>query len=271
MMLSIRVLWTLSLVAASLTLQTPALEGQADQEALARDLMSDDRGAQIRAVYRIRALDAREIETELIDALVQVAERENATRRARMEALRRGARGPEYEERDTFAGDVFEVLVQLKARETIPVLVEGMDTGSMVPRALADFGELAAPVVLDTVGAEDPYYRHVWSGLLTLRFMMEDPGAHPLSEETLDRIRGVAKRYLDEPGDQVPDLVLRLAIDLALILDDSHLREIVELLALDMEAVKVRAPALQDEQRLDRVRRHAAERLAGEPALPPRH
>lgn len=65
---------------------------------------------------------------------------------------------------------------------------------------------------------------------------------------------------MKEPGDHVSDFVSRLAIDPAVGLDDPHLREIVELLASDMEAVKARAPGLADIRQLDQVRRERAPR-----------
>ncbi len=153
--------------------------------------------------------------------------------------------------------------LDLKSPKAIPELVKTLGLGfSMVPRQLAEFGEAAAPAVLAVVTPAEADREVVASGLLALRFMVEGAGQRPLSAGTRERIKRAAEQWLAARQQSI--LTLGAAIDLAAALGDPDLRRILESLASDANAVASRGI----DGSIERIRKRAADRLAGVPPLP---
>ena len=106
--------------------------------------------------------------------------------------------------------------------------------------------------------------------------MVELWGLDALDAPMQRRLREAAALYLDEPGEAYSELtdsaawevgvVLRLAIDLAIVLDDPVLRGRVTELASD--AAKVRSLGITDPYDVEKTQSDARDRLAGVPPLP---
>ncbi len=153
--------------------------------------------------------------------------------------------------------DVTELVVALRDRRAIPALAGAMQTGMMVMRALAAFGEVAAPTVLAVAASRDSPDGAVGAGLWTLKLIVEGADARPLSTTTLQQVRGVARQRLS--GEQGV-LTLFSAIELAAALGDADLRGLVERLASDgNEAV---ARGVTDPELVEQLQRRATAALA---------
>jgi hypothetical protein len=156
------------------------------------------------------------------------------------------------------------VVAQTNHPSTIPALVQALGNAGLIPY-LVDYGEVAAPAVLDLVTNPESHYYAVNDGLRVLRLMVENQSAKPLSAETLARIRAAAEQRLT--GAQYFTTIY-YAIDLAGVLADPVLTQKLELLAVyDSE---VFALGIEDPDTIAAIQQRAADRLAGVPALPRR-
>lgn len=210
-------------------------QAQGDQHALAQQVRGGNREDQSRAVWSALTLGPQATGPELRAALIALLERNNgildeaADRKVAVATLV----DPE------FVAHVAHVVSQLEDPQAIPALAGALGSGStLVPDALADFGERAAGAVLRVV--TDPATRRreaVADGLLSLRFMVEGGAARPLSAGTLDEIRRAAKQRLT--GKQYAPTLWK-AIDLAVVLGDPELRRIVESIAADTSEIVAR-------------------------------
>ena len=105
----------------------------------------------------------------------------------------------------------------------------------------------------------------VSGGLHSLRFMVElSPG---LSAVTRESMTLAAERYLTEPG-AGNYLVIVGAIDLAAVLSDLRLDEILRPLASDPAEVQARGVDLEGSNRIERIQRRAQRALERVPPLP---
>ncbi len=109
----------------------------------------------------------------------------------------------------------------------IPFLVATLEYGSISANALADFGAVAFPAVLEAVSDPDAYPYRVSRGLDALRFMLEDG---TLTAGQANQVRAVVRDRLS--GAQHHKVVF-VALKLALALKDPELRGIVERFADD--------------------------------------
>jgi hypothetical protein len=232
-----------------------------EQRVLAEHLLSADLVERSRALSMAGAIPPREVGPDLRAALIAALERVNALDDDRRERGRRGETLEALEDPE-FIARVAEVIISLRDPQAIPALAGALHTGAMVARALAMFGEEAAPSVLSTVTAQTSYRGRVNGGLLALRFMME-ANRDSLGTTTVNEIRRAAEQRLT--GNQF-DTVLWRAMDLAVILDDPGLERILEILASDRSEVEARG--IDDPQLVDQTQQRAIDRLAGVPALP---
>jgi hypothetical protein len=241
------------------------LPAQVDQRALVPHLLGDNVAERSRALGVAESIGPEHVSPELRAALIALLEKEN---RIVAEARRRKM-GVATLENPEFIARVAHVVSQLEDPQAIPALAGALGSGStLVSDALADFGEQAAPAVLGVVTSPESPYSVVDQGLITLRFMVEGAGTHPLSAGTREEIRRVAEHYLTTP-ERPPSVgvTLRWAIDLAVVLKDPGLRRIVEALASDPNEVIARG--VTDPQLIATTQKLAADRLAGVPAAPP--
>lgn len=257
-----------TLTLGSLTLIAPAaMVAQETQRALADRILAGPIDERHSAVQEARALGPENTGPALRAALFAALEREA---RIAAERYARDERGEEIGNHPSpgLASRLTEVIVELRDPEAIPVLAASLATGATAGMwALADFGEEAAPALLEVARSEDSRPRQVDWTLIALRTMVEERGVRPLSDRTLRRIRDVAMQRLMEQHSGA-GLTLRRAIDLAVVLDDGQLRRIVERLASD--PAEVRARGLSDPDVIERVQKRARDGLAGVPPRPRR-
>lgn len=245
-------------------LHTPNVEAQVDQVALAQELLRDNVQGWSRAVEvaagHIEAGDAEKIGPELRAALITLLERKH---RIIEETRRRGEFLANVDDPE-FIARVAYVVAGLRDPRSISALSKADYAPRPVIQALAAFGERAAPALLAVVTSTESHHNEVDHCLLALRVIVEGSGARPLSAETLDEIRRAAQQRLTER--QQSFTTVWRAIDLAMVLDDPDLKRIVEALALDRNEVVARGVEAPD--LIERTQKHAAQRLAGVPALP---
>jgi hypothetical protein len=259
---------------SSLAAQVPAdvaarvhqrLVAQTDQHALAQQLLGDSAAERAVAVAVAEALGAANTGPELRAALVTALEREGRIQVERVRADRRGE-VLQRQEAPEFITHVARTVAALHDPATIPALANfALGTGSPPIDTLAAFGEQAAPAVLAAVMSPDTPHDVVDSGLITLRFMVEGMASHPLSANTIAQIRRAAEQHLAS-GKGLQITTLWWAIDLASVLNDAKLRDMVQSIASDHNAVLDRG--VLDLQLVEQTQKRAADRLAGSPVLP---
>ncbi len=257
-----QIVW-LALVPLALALTTAGALAQVDQRTIAQQLLDQDNvAARNKALDMAQTVGAQNASPELRAALMTTLAREGQRHAERYEA---GRRGEELEPMadPEFIARVSRVVIELQDPQTIPALTGALATGIQVPRALARFGEQAAPAVLRTVADPDGWYDAVGGGLITLRFMVEGAATRPLSSGVRDQIRRVAKERLT--GKQHFTILWR-AIDLASVLKDAELTRIVETIASD--ANEVAARGVDDPEVVELTQKRAADLIAGKAPLP---
>ena len=236
-------------------------ESQVDQRTLARLLLTGDVFEQAQAVSATRTIGPEQTSLELRDALITLLERQNSVHKLRRLAGRSGVALEPLENAELYFR-VAEAVIELQDPRAIPALAGALTTGGGVARALARFGEEAAPAVLDIVMTPESFTRAVNTGLLTLRLMAET-ARRPLSDEVLDGMRRAAGQRL---SGQQSVTTLWWAMDLAVLLDDEDLKRTVEQLATNPNEVVIRG--VEDPSLVERTMQKAADGLAGIPALP---
>lgn len=225
----------------------------------ARQLLDGSRSDQSVAVGIVRELGSENLTPQLRAALIRALEQEGRS-------VARELRGeiPRLGNAELIAG-LAQLVAAFRDPRAIPALTAALENSPQAIHALAEFGELAAPAVLERLGSTTIGDIEN-DALMTLRFMAEGVGGPPLTSATRDRMRQVARERLTTPQKSV--VRVWQAIDLGIALHDAELRRIVKSLASDRNAVIALLDT--DPDLVDRTRRVAAERLAG--VLPqPRH
>lgn len=254
------VIFVIALCALDLCASTAS--AQDDQKALAQLILSADTQERARALEAARLLGPQSTGPELRAALFTALEREGGLRAQRYEA---GLRGDPVEPLSDpeFMLNAARVVADLGDPRAVPALAAALGSGHTVTRTLAAFGERAAPSVLAVATSPKTRPTALDHALITLRFMVEGVDEHPLSSGTLEQIRRVAAQRLTGTQDAV---TLGRAIDLAVALNDSDLRRIVQAIASDRNEVIARGVTEPD--LIERTQTRAADRLAGVPPQP---
>ena len=161
-------------------------------------------------------------------------------------------------------GEHLSAVVRTHDPAGIPLLIEhGLGTGGMVTNALADFGEIALPAVLDYVRPDrerpsDVFWaENVSSGLQVLRFMVQDG---TVSAEMRPRVAAVAEAYLT--GGPHDHFLVTDAMDIAIALGDAQLVALVERLT-DPDAVATLLGPDTHQPWHDTILEHAINLLSG--------
>lgn len=235
-----------------------------DQDELAGRLRSSDVAERHLALSQVEAMGAKNVGPGLRGILIDLLAREAEAHRRHHHARHRGLPVEPLQDPE-FVLAVARIVVELRDPRAIPALAAALFTGTVVPRALADFGEEAAPAVLRVVSAADAWHDEVDGGLIALRLMVEGRDQHPLSAPIVSAIRATARQRLT--GSQY-FTTLWWAIDLAAALEDPELMAIVTALAHDTKEVMARG--VTDPELVRRTQELARDRLAGFPPLPRR-
>jgi hypothetical protein len=274
-----RLLTALTLMAIALS---SGAEAQVDQQALARQILAEDRATARGAFYQVRrTLAPEEMGPELRSALITVLERQNRIYREDFEAAsaHEGLPPSALQHRpELFWGmgfaDLLETVFALGEPKAIPALADALVGFWWVTYpGLTRLGELAAPALLDIAEGGAWHRSQVRRALAVLTLMIEEPTGPPLSQATLQRVDQIARKQLTT-GPTYPSVLadfplgrrsqLQAAISLALSLDDPSLRELVQALAREPEAV--RRLGIDDPAAMENVQRHAAQELARRPS-----
>ncbi len=246
-------------VVLAMLLPMASVQGQVDQRVLAQHLLGENKQERDKAFEIARRIEKESMNPELRAALVSLLERMNGIV---LQAAKQRKALVNFENPE-FIAKVSRVVAELGDPQAIPTLSQAIYGGLTVIRALAAFGEQAAPSVLGVVTSPDSHYDLVNHGLITLRFMVETVGTRALSTGTIARTRSAAAQRMT--GKQHFSTLL-WAIDLAVILNDEELRKIVKALAEDRNEVIARG--IKEEYDIQQIQKRAADRLAGVPPLP---
>jgi len=237
---------------------TTGTQPQPNQREIADQLLGSDLRQRNEALKAVLSIGPAKVGPELRSALITLLERQN---RIVLEAQRRQVTLDTLEDPEFISG-LSRVVAELKDPKAIPALAGALGMFTAI-RPLADFGEQAAPAVLEVVTSAHSHYSAVNDGLITLRFMVERMKSHRLSAGILDQIRRAAEQRLS--GKQY-FTTLWYAIDLAVVLNDAKLRGIVKSLASNRNEVMARG--IEDAKLIDLTQKRAADRIAGVPANP---
>lgn len=214
------------------------------------------RAEQAAVVNRLYLGGARQSGTVLRSALIEALEREVAY----VEAQR-----GKNEQRDypNMLDRLSSIVASFGDTRAIPALARAATSSLSAASGLAEFGEPAVSPLLETIERQ-PNVTLAWVPMVAFRFLVEGAGSAPLSAHSRDKIRDVARRYLNAPSGNAS--ALTAAIDLAIALNDLELRALVERIAADRSEVEARGFANPHD--IASIQKHAAERLAGKPATP---
>jgi hypothetical protein len=265
-LLSFGALVMLAPVASPLAAQTDwrRVTIQVNQHQVADRLLHGNPKEQAIAVAQARHLAPGNVGGELRGALIAALQTANGVESARESASRKDAELPQlaYPE---LQNDLAQALAPLKDPQAIPALVGAIAVCGSVMQSVADFGQQAAGEVVKTVLAPESATWSVNCGLIALRFIFED--AHgAIAPEMASSIRAAARSHLT--GKMRSETTLGYAIDLAVATNDSALRRIVQTLVNDPAEASARGIVEADV--IGRIRRRAADRLAGVAATPRR-
>ena len=258
-----------SLLLLGSVLATPLVaaraDAQVDQREVAQRLLQGNAVGRVRAVQAAQALGPQDTGPELRQALITALERELEIRVQRYDADRRGEElGPLENPEFLFGLSRAVAALEESARDSGADRCPGH--GSTVTRALVAFGEQAVPTLLAAVRSPETIHYVVDDALIALRYLVEGAGPGPLAANTVDAIRRAAEQRLT--GQQYFTTLWR-AIDLAMVLDDPHLRGIVQALASDRQEVIARG--IENPELIEDTQQRAADRLAGVPPKPRWH
>ncbi len=247
----------------AMVLVLPTTGAQVDQQTIAKQLLGQDVKQRNEAFERAQLLRPANMTADLRAALITLLERENDLVG---QAYKHGKVVANLEDPE-FIAKVSRVVAELRDPSAIPALSVAIYGGLTVMRALADFGEPAAPAVLSVVTSPDSMREAVNDGLIALRFMVEGANEHPLAPATLAEIRRAARQRL-ATGKGVYFTTLWRAIDLAVAVDDPELRAVVMSLASDRGELIARG--VTDPELIEKTQKLASDRLVGIPPLPRR-
>ncbi len=245
-----------ALRAAAVALVVPALAFvQAKQGVLREQLLSSDQSISGRAIETVTRLEPNQVDDATRNALIAVLQRERAR------ALHRTS-----STEDDMLGPVVRAIVRLHDPRFVPELAATLLIGPIVPKELAHHGDAAAVAVLATLRKHDVMLTERNDGLIALRMIVELTPPTRLSTGTRQQIQVLAGQYLarDAGLDEMGVLLTR-AIDLAVVLGDPGLREIVRRIANDPAESAARGTV---PSRISFVQKRAADRLAGALPLP---
>lgn len=243
--------------------QDPPSTREHAERALVTQISQGNYQARSRALEIARSLGPDNMGDELRGAIIRELQREARVHVQRYSAERRGQPLPPLEDPE-FIARAASVVADLKDPRAIPALAETLGIGFVTIHALADFGQQAAPAVVQIVMSPESTHYAVDDGLITLRLMVERMDQHPLNADTLARIRQAAEHHLTVRQRFIG--TTWWAIDLAATLKDPSLRRIVELIASDPSQAVSRGAEDSDDVLQTQMR--ANDRLAGVPPLP---
>jgi hypothetical protein len=237
---------------------------QINRSEVAQQILSDDAELRNIALSKVRTAGPEKADSGVRAAMFTALLRQANVHAQRYYAGRRGEVLADLGDPE-FVAQLSIAVVELHDPQAIPALSAAMFSGPLVSLELANFGEPAAARVLQVVTAPDGWYEAVDGGLISLRFMIEQKGEHPLSLATIAQIRRAAAQRLN--GKQYFTTLWR-AMDLAAVLGDADLTHLLELLASDSKEMFARG--IEDPDLVELTRKRAADRLAGIPPLPRR-
>jgi len=186
---------------------------------------------------------------QVVTALIALLSRENAI--AHRGTISGEQLGEDY---FNFYGDVIASVVSLNDRRAIPALLGAIDTGGMVTRSLASFGDVALPGVLQRVNDQETVVR--MGAINTLAEML---GKNPaLFNSNPVETEQVKRALLSAAADNEPGVRMAAVGGLAALKDPSVVSVIQKL----AESDPVRLPGQAGEKDLYPVRLAAQRALA---------
>ena len=255
--LTVRLTFTMFLIPIAVAGYTQErILAERQQVELAQEILGDDEDLRMRAVGVAQQLGSERMSDEVRVALITLLDQSN-------DALGKG-RAQGMVLNDIVNGEFYLRLARVVARlndpRAIPALARvGSYAGSpTVTRGLASFGERALPEILAVIDMPGVWDRAVARNLHALTMMVEEAGAHGLSPESRREIVRVAGEILRNGYEGIS--IVSAAIDLAVMLDEPSLVQMVQLLSQDGTVYSSNSIS-QTSERL--IREHAADALSG--------
>ncbi|MYA42075.1 MAG: hypothetical protein F4Z31_10030 [Gemmatimonadetes bacterium] len=218
------------------------------------------------AVAKLDSGDAseRDAAMRLVSELGPHAVRE--LRMAMIRAARAELDRPASEQRGEVALDYLFAVAKLRDARAVPLLVESLVYGPFVAEALAGFGDLPLPLILDLVSnPEKTVFDGVAEGLATLRYMVEDGTLGP---DGLAEVTVAVRQRLTTPQRWPSDI--NAAMGTAVALGDPALLRIVERIASDSVAARGILGSSGEPSDLRRIQTEAQRLLDGGTPYPRR-
>jgi hypothetical protein len=236
---------------------TGSAEAQVDQAELAQQIAQSESPGRFGLAVRVREMGPENADPALREVLVTVFSEEAAKYSAywRGEAAR-----PDLDA----IGMLAMVVGEFRDPRAIPSFMSAIGLGPAIARGLAAFGEPAVPHLVEAARSGERS-AIVIDALIALRFVAEGVGHIPLTPSSRQELIAVARTRL-EPRQSSFSFLTR-ATDLAYVLGDPELMQIVEAMAVDPPEVASRLEN-PSELAVERVQERAKARLSGEPPLP---
>lgn len=240
-----------------LALSAGPTEAQVDQLELARQLEEGGSAERFGAAFQVDEMGPENAGPALREALLEAFAEE-----AEKYRLYRQGEGPSPD--IDVVGRLAAVVAEFRDPRALQPLRDVLGLASGAIRGLAEFGDQAVPHLVDAARTGEST-EVVTSALLALRFLAEGVGHVPLSSASHEELVTLARERM-APG-QSSFTVLGRAIDLAVVLDDPGLMEMVEAMAAEPSEVSARLenPTVRG---IEWAGERARERLRGEPPLP---
>lgn len=219
-----------------------------EQRELAVRLMSEDASDRRLAFYESLTIPPEEVGAELAVSLVHLLQAMNAVV---SEAVVRGV--PLSTVHDpSFIAALSRRVAELGDPSSIPALAQAIYGGLAVSEALVRFGRPVVPAVLEVVQGRQNHHDLVDHGLRTLTLLLEEnERSGLLSNSDLAAVVDAVESRLIQPGYFT---TLWAAIDLAGRLGEPRLLGLVQVIADDDEAVRMRGITASEIISLTRAR-----------------
>jgi hypothetical protein len=212
--------------------------------------------SQLRALFSGAPKDRDRVVT----ALIALLSRENAN--AHGGTTSAGQLGEDY---FNFYGDVIASVVALNDRRAIPALLGAIETGGMVTRSLASFGDAALPGILQRVNDPDVVVR-----MGAINALTEMLGKNPaLFNSNPMEIEQVKRAFLNAAADNEPGVRMVAVRGLAALKDPSVVPVIQKLAESDPTSLPGQADGGKDLYPVRLAAQRALASISGQTQDPP--
>jgi hypothetical protein len=230
---------------------------QVDQRQLSLQLLDADVSIRQRAFGTVQRIPVADMSPELRGALTSFLIRTNQDLKNNVKLDIPLVHDPQV------IASLQRTVAKFKDPQAIVILADSLGLFTII-RPMVDFGEAAVPALLKVISSPESHYTAVDDALRILRVMIEEPIAHPLSASSKLEIEAAVRKRLTEK--QTMFTTIWYAIDLAAVLENEGLRQIIRSLSSDTAVLEARG--VTEASLIEKTKKRAIDRLAGVLALP---